>query len=236
MRRQTHRDRPGGEGQGEVIEISVRPVPPASLDAGDELLQSGFWAGFKEAHGWTAHPFSVRGAGDDFGLLVLTRTLLRRFTIAYIPFGPVRDPGTGRGELLSALARALRPHLPPTTLFLRFDLPWKKEGESPGAGTGRPRVLKASSDMQPPNTVVVDIAPDLDQVLASMKSKTRYNVPPFLQERCAGGGGEPRGSRPLVRPLRGNQPTRQDSHSQPRLLPRASQRVARISRERHTGQ
>jgi lipid II:glycine glycyltransferase (peptidoglycan interpeptide bridge formation enzyme) len=176
MRRQTRRDRPGGEGQGEVIEISVKPVPPASLDAGDELLQSGFWAEFKQAHGWTAHPFGVHGAGDDFGLLVLTRTLLRRFTIAYVPFGPLRDPGTGRGVLLSGLARALRPHLPPRTLFLRFDLPWKKEGEAPGAGADRPRVLKASSDMQPPNTVVVDIAPDLDQVLASMKSKTRYNV------------------------------------------------------------
>jgi hypothetical protein len=120
--------------------------------------------------------FAVEGLGDPFGMLVLSRTLLRRFTLAYIPFGPVRDPLSGRGELLSALARVLRPHLPPLTLFLRFDLPWKKEGEDPGSGDTRPHVVKSPSDMQPPNTVVVDIAPAPEQVLASMKSKTRYNV------------------------------------------------------------
>jgi lipid II:glycine glycyltransferase (peptidoglycan interpeptide bridge formation enzyme) len=109
-------------------------------------------------------------------MLVLSRTLLRLFTLAYVPFGPARDPLNGRGQLLSALARALRASLPPTTLLLRFDLPWKKEGETPGpTGTGLGAV-KSASDMQPPNTVVVDISPPLEQILSAMKSKTRYNV------------------------------------------------------------
>jgi lipid II:glycine glycyltransferase (peptidoglycan interpeptide bridge formation enzyme) len=133
------------------------------------MLQSGFWAGFKQEHGWRAHPFSIEGLGEPFGLLVLTRTMLRRFTLVYVPWGPQRDPGTGRGEFLSAVARALRPHLPPANLFLRFDLPWERAGEDPG-------IVKAASDMQPPNTVVVDISPPLDDVIASMKSKTRYNI------------------------------------------------------------
>jgi lipid II:glycine glycyltransferase (peptidoglycan interpeptide bridge formation enzyme) len=149
----------------------VRPVPLEALDSNDELLQSGFWARFKAAHGWRAHSFCVSDGGD-FPLLVLTRRLLKKLSLAYVPFGPVRDPGTGRGAYLSDLSRALRPHLPQGTLFLRFDLPWEKKGEPPRA-VG---VVKAASDMQPASTVVVDIAPALEQVLASMKSKTRYNV------------------------------------------------------------
>jgi lipid II:glycine glycyltransferase (peptidoglycan interpeptide bridge formation enzyme) len=172
-------DNQGCEGQGEVIEVSVRPVPLEFLDAGDEMLQSGFWGRFKQAHGWTAHPFSVEiagQAGPAFGMLVLTRRLLHVFTIAYVPFGPVMDTPAGRAAMLSSLARVLRGFLPRTTLFLRFDLPWKKAGEEPGAGTSRPRIVKSASDMQPPNTVVVDIAPHPEQILASMKPKTRYNV------------------------------------------------------------
>jgi lipid II:glycine glycyltransferase (peptidoglycan interpeptide bridge formation enzyme) len=174
-----------GEGTGEVIEtpgpapasgrVTAEPSSLASLDAGPELLQSGFWGAFKSAHAWTAHPFSVSVDGSCLGLLVLTRRVARAFTIAYVPFGPVVDPGAGRGELLAAIARAVRPHLPPTTLFLRFDLPWPKAGELPVFG-GRPRVVKAAGDMQPASTVVVDIAPPLDDVLAGMKTKTRYNI------------------------------------------------------------
>jgi lipid II:glycine glycyltransferase (peptidoglycan interpeptide bridge formation enzyme) len=110
-----------------------------------------------------------------FGILVLTRRLFRFFSIAYVPFGPALDPGSERGDFLSALARAVRPHLPPSTLFLRFDLPWTKGGETP-MGRGRPRLRKAAADMQPASTVVVDISPPLEQVLGAMKSKTRYNV------------------------------------------------------------
>ena len=123
--------------------------------------------------------FSVAVSGQrpaTFGLLVLTRSLLRRFTIAYVPFGPTFDPVVGRGELLSALARALQAHLPAGTLFLRFDLPWEKDGEGPDIGAHAPKVRKSSSDIQPPNTVVVDISQPLPSVLGAMKSKTRYNI------------------------------------------------------------
>jgi lipid II:glycine glycyltransferase (peptidoglycan interpeptide bridge formation enzyme) len=180
VRRQAGDDPEGLEGQGEVIEVAVRPVPLSSLDANEEMLQSGFWGRFKEAHGWQPHPFSVSWSeagrpASDFAVLVLTRRLVRTFTIAYVPFGPVQDPLCGRGAFLSSLASALRGHLPRATLFLRYDLPWKKEGEAPRARGRRP-VVKAASDMQPPSTVVVDIAPPLEDILKGMKPKTRYNV------------------------------------------------------------
>jgi lipid II:glycine glycyltransferase (peptidoglycan interpeptide bridge formation enzyme) len=78
--------------------------------------------------------------------------------------------------MLAALAGALRPHLPPGTILLRFDLPWERAGEPPAwIGPGS-RVGKAAADMQPPATVLVDIRPPEEQVLAAMKPKTRYNI------------------------------------------------------------
>ena len=150
----------------------MTPAPLAALDASPELLQSGFWGHFKGAHAWTPLAFSVRAGDASFGLLVLTRRLARLFSIAYVPFGPTADPVSGRGGMLVALARALRPHLPAGTLFVRYDVPWQKTGEAPAA----PGAVKAASDMQPASTVVVDITPPLDDVLGAMKSKTRYNI------------------------------------------------------------
>jgi hypothetical protein len=126
-------------------------------------------------------------SGSPFGLLVLTRRLLRAFTIAYVPFGPALDPGTGRAEMLSRIAAALRPHLPRNTLLVRFDLPWEKAGEAPDApgaaarSAGGPpakavRPRKAANDIQPPSTVVVDISGSPEEILAGMKPKTRYNI------------------------------------------------------------
>jgi lipid II:glycine glycyltransferase (peptidoglycan interpeptide bridge formation enzyme) len=173
-------NREGREGQGEVIELSVRPVPLESLDANGELLQSGYWGFFKQAFGWQAHPFEVRAGDARFGLLVLTRRLFRLFALAYVPFGPGLDPWVGgqgsRGELLAGLAAALRPHLPATSVFIRFDLPWAKTGESPLLRRRGARVRKSANDMQPATTVLVDIRPLEDQILAGMKPKTRYNA------------------------------------------------------------
>jgi lipid II:glycine glycyltransferase (peptidoglycan interpeptide bridge formation enzyme) len=180
MRRKARGRDEGREGQGEVIEVSVRLVELSRLDVSEELLQSGFWGWFKQAHGWKPIAFSVEVRGvrvpAAFGLLVLVRGLARVFSIAYAPFGPSLDPETDRAEMLSSLARAVRAHLPKTVLFLRFDLPWQRSGEAPGGARLRPRLVKSASDMQPASTVIVDLVPDLDRVLASMKSKTRYNI------------------------------------------------------------
>ncbi len=169
----------GREGKGEVIEIAVRPATLCDLDSSPELLQTGWWGSFKQAHGWKAHPFhvTVTGKGEaDFCLLVLTRALFRALFLAYVPFGPVFDPGSCRGEFLSSLGRALHRELPAGTVLLRFDLPWEKTGESP-AWTGRgAQVTKSPSDIQPPSTVIVDLSGPLERVLGSMKSKTRYNI------------------------------------------------------------
>jgi hypothetical protein len=105
---------------------------------------------------------------------VLTRGLSSIFTLGYVPFGPALEPESGRGELLSRLAGAVRPHLPANTLLLRFDLPWERGGDA--GDLCRSDVRKSRDDIQPPSTVVVDLAPPLDSILAAMKTKTRYNI------------------------------------------------------------
>ncbi len=176
MRGQTGRHGEGLEGQGEVIQIVASPVPLSALDASPALLQSGFWGAFKQEHGWRALGFSLRADGDTpWLLLVLTRSLARRFTIAYVPFGPMRDPGPDRWAMLRLTAQALRPHLPAGTLALRFDLPWPRCGDGPAPGLA-PGIVKARYDVQPAATVVVDIARPLEAVMAAMKPKTRYNI------------------------------------------------------------
>lgn len=140
------------------------------------MLQSGFWGFFKQKHGWNAAPFEIDAGPPAQGLLVLTRKLARVFSIAYVPFGPACDPGAGRGEHLSRLAAAVRPSLPRGTLFLRYDLPWPRGGETPESPRGLPRVRKSASDVQPASTVIVDIDRPLDAVMESMKPKTRYNA------------------------------------------------------------
>ena len=176
MRGETPGHHAGFEGQGEVIPFAARPVPLTALDSSEEMLQSGFWGFFKQKHGWNALAFEVSAGTSVEGLLVLTRKLARVFSIAYVPFGPGCDPGTGRGEHLSGLAEALRRSLPRGTLFLRFDLPWSKEGDVTDAPRGLPKVRKSASDMQPASTVIVDINRPLADVLESMKHKTRYNA------------------------------------------------------------
>jgi lipid II:glycine glycyltransferase (peptidoglycan interpeptide bridge formation enzyme) len=116
----------------------------------------------------------VNADGRDCGLLVLTRKLFRFSTLAYVPFGPLLDPEKGRGEFLERVALSLRPRLPGNTLLLRFDPPWEASGDSPALDA---RFLKkASSDIQPRSTVIVDLTPPLDGILAGMKPKTRYNI------------------------------------------------------------
>jgi lipid II:glycine glycyltransferase (peptidoglycan interpeptide bridge formation enzyme) len=150
----------------------VEPATLRDLDGSPELLQSGFWGDFKGRFGWSALPFRGVWNGAAFRLLVLSRRLARGFSFAYVPFGPPLDPGERRMELLEDLARALGTSLPADTVFLRYDLPW----EHPPAPAASRWIRKSRFEIQPASTVVLDLAPDSDALLAAMKPKTRYNI------------------------------------------------------------
>ncbi|HID62763.1 MAG TPA: peptidoglycan bridge formation glycyltransferase FemA/FemB family protein [Anaerolineae bacterium] len=139
------------------------------------LLQSWPWGQLKAAFGWQAVRVGVEDGGRLVaGAQVLFRSLLPYLSIAYVPKGPILDFGNQEisEALLSALHRLARqkraillkiepelPHSPPVARQLQA---W---GFRPSPQT-----------IQPRSTIHIDLRPGLDEILARMKSKTRYNV------------------------------------------------------------
>ncbi|MDR2073394.1 MAG: peptidoglycan bridge formation glycyltransferase FemA/FemB family protein [Spirochaetaceae bacterium] len=103
-----------------------------------------------------------------------------------------------RGRAAAELAGALRLLLPRDTAFIRFDLPWYWAEDAAGtnaaeadaavpvavfsapAGPGSlapPKpFIRAAADVQPPDSVLVDLTGEESAILAGMKPKWRYNV------------------------------------------------------------
>jgi lipid II:glycine glycyltransferase (peptidoglycan interpeptide bridge formation enzyme) len=162
----------------------IVPADIARCDGAASFLQSGFWGSFKARFGWNARSFAVSwesgGAVMELPLLVIRRPLALGVSFAYVPWGPElpdRDFGDGeRNEILLRLARELQALLPRNTAFIRFDPPWYAEGaETPAPPVYAP-FSRAGADVQPPDTVLVDLRPEEDAILAQMKPKWRYNI------------------------------------------------------------
>ncbi|MDR3145018.1 MAG: peptidoglycan bridge formation glycyltransferase FemA/FemB family protein, partial [Treponema sp.] len=171
--------------------VHLKGIVPAELalcDRAASFLQSGFWGGFKARFGWEAWGFQAEWAGgESLPLLVMRRHLVPGLYFAYVPWGPElpgnfsAPPGGGtdagmRGEALAELARALKPFLPGNTAFIRFDPPWYREGPGvPPPPLGKP-FYRAGADVQPPDTVLIDLAKPEAALLGEMKPKWRYNI------------------------------------------------------------
>jgi peptidoglycan pentaglycine glycine transferase (the first glycine) len=129
------------------------------------LLQTGAWAALKSAFGWSAHAVQ---AGET-GAMLLVRQLAPGFKLAYIPRGPV---GGGVSGLLPELDRFCRAQSV-FCLKLEPDARWDEDS----ARTLKSLGFEVSPQpIQPARTIVVDLQPDEDSILARMKQKTRYNI------------------------------------------------------------
>lgn len=169
----------------DVAAGTVRSVVPTDLgrcDGAKSFLQSGFWGSFKARFGWNARSFLVDwGEGGTLPLLVIRRRLAPGVSFVYVPLGPelpAEFPGTesARQEALLELALALQRELPPDTAFIRFDPPWFTTGEHVAPPTLSSPFIRAGADVQPPDTVLVDLGKDEEEILAAMKQKWRYNI------------------------------------------------------------
>jgi lipid II:glycine glycyltransferase (peptidoglycan interpeptide bridge formation enzyme) len=166
------------------------------------FLQSAFWGEFKSEYGWRSLRFELELVRElelserRARILVLVRRLPAGFSFAYVPHGPeIELPETERAPFLAQLSKALRPFLPRRCLFIRFDPPWFSiEALGPGSGDeasappppsrgaeeSRPRIgrplRRAAADVQPPDTVLVDLRASEEGILSAMKPKWRYNI------------------------------------------------------------
>jgi len=158
----------------------------AVCEGADSFLQSAMWGRFKARFGWEARAFVVEWT--DAGarpLLTLSRRIAPGIAMTYIPWGPELPADAMSPNATTELARALRPLLP-RVAFIRFDPPWfAAKGSAPdGASSldeGIPPQLpapfkRAAADIQPPDTVLVDLTPPPEDILAAMKPKWRYNT------------------------------------------------------------
>ena len=160
---------------------------------GKHLLQTSEWAKVKSSYGWHPMPIVWEG-GRAAAAMVLRRVILdrafaRRLCILYVPKGPLlewQDPGLQRIVLddLQALARDQRAVLLKIDPDLEIGRGYPGEpGSTPNPAAGaileelERRGWRFSEDqVQFRNTVLLDLTPSEDALLAGMKQKTRYNL------------------------------------------------------------
>lgn len=134
----------------------LEPVPP--------LLQSWAWGEVQAQAGWRPERVRLPGGGRA---LVLVRDVYRE-TFGYVPRGPLPATESSLGELIDWARGA-------GLVRLRVE---------PDAGPALDDVLRAAgfrpradaSPQQPRHSSIVELQAGEDEMLASFKPKTRYNI------------------------------------------------------------
>ncbi len=149
---------------------------PLSWDAWDaflgqhpegHLLQTTEWGQLKASFGWEATAFRH----GDSGVLVLWWRLPLGFRWGYVPKGPVGPWSDALWAQVDAYARRRR------AVGLKIDPDmWREEAQARWPQGVPPGFRAAEHPVQPPRTIVVDLRPSEEAILARMKQKTRYNI------------------------------------------------------------
>jgi peptidoglycan pentaglycine glycine transferase (the first glycine) len=144
------------------------------------VLQSWEWSEFKARYGWYPDRYLwLEGKQVRAAALVLTRRLSRLpAAVCYVPKGPALDYADTfvLEQVLTHLEATARRE---RALFVKID-PDVQADTATGKAvveTLRRRGWRASREqIQFRNTMLLDLTRDPDEILASMKSKWRYNV------------------------------------------------------------
>ncbi len=161
---------------------------PARWDAGvlalpqPHVLQSWSWGDTKAQTGWRANRLLWTGRSGENGAAaaMLVRRLHPRLpvAVAYIPKGPLLD--WSDAPLVEAVLAGVEAAARRTGAFfvkidpdVRSDTP---EGQAVSAVLARRGWRPSAEQIQFRNTMISDLAPDEDALLAAMKPKWRYNI------------------------------------------------------------
>ncbi len=128
------------------------------------LLQTWEWGELKSKFGWRPLRVSIARVGAQ---ILLRRVPLLGY-IAYIPKGPVGD--VINPESMDTFFTKLQPMMEEErAIFLKIE-PDTQEFRLPRG------FMPSSQTIQPRQTIIIDLTPLPDEILARMKSKTRYNI------------------------------------------------------------
>jgi len=193
-------DNPADRGEAERMASEsnqVKEILPERVRHDANLFQSGFWARFKASRGYGTQAFRVSYRGRSTSVVMVHRPCAEDASYGYVPYGPdIPLPQEQQGRFLEFLSEALRHRLPGDCRFLRYDLPWEspygpssdRRGDWEGPPEPRLRELrmnfgcrhwnlrKALTDIQPPDTVVLDLDRSARTILLGMHQKARYCV------------------------------------------------------------
>ncbi len=140
------------------------------------LLQTWAWGELKARFGWRVERLAlVENEKIVSGAQILFRSVIPRiFSLAYIPKGPLVNwnDDTQVNVLLEGLHHLCRSQ---RSVFLKI------EPHAPDDGALRDTISQygcttSQFTIQPPRTIVVNITPEEERILAAMKQKTRYNI------------------------------------------------------------
>ncbi len=129
------------------------------------LLQTPEWGVLKSSFGWYAKAV----IDGKCGAQVLFRKLPLGLKLAYIPMGPIGD---WLPDLLPGLDDLCRVE---GAFMLKVE-PDQRMDEGLAERLRQTGFQSSEQTIQPPRTILVDLQPDEDEILARMKQKTRYNI------------------------------------------------------------
>ncbi len=129
------------------------------------FMQSGEWGELKKAFGWVV----VRINNNSAGVQILFRKLPFGLTIAYIPKGPI---GEDLAEIWSEIDQVCLEH---HAIFLKVE-PDFFQDDQPIQMDDFPDFKISKYNIQPPNTIILNIADNETTILQKMHQKTRYNI------------------------------------------------------------
>ncbi|MFN8527589.1 MAG: peptidoglycan bridge formation glycyltransferase FemA/FemB family protein [Anaerolineae bacterium] len=137
------------------------------------VLQLSTWGELKSAFGWSYDRVAITENGQIVGgAQMLFRQLpFRLGTMAYLPFGGYHEDGTSSADLWNAVKLCARKH---GAAFLKYEPGLYLDHSAPDLAA---QGFRASPQtVQPPNTVVMDIAGDEDVIMARMNQGTRRKI------------------------------------------------------------
>jgi lipid II:glycine glycyltransferase (peptidoglycan interpeptide bridge formation enzyme) len=160
------------------------------------LFQTEYWARVKARLGWTPCAYDIDGSCNKNDVLVLIKAINADISAAYVPQGPEVAPEEEHyGLYLEALSESIIDQIGSDIAFIRYDLPWESpyadilalhpERDFPNErnweirmnfGTRGWNLKKAPLDMTPCDNYIIDITGNENDILARMRSKTRYNI------------------------------------------------------------
>lgn len=169
-----------------LFELEEQPYTPADADwdafvaahPHGSLLQTTHWARLKGRFGWTSRRVWLKQEGKLVaGAQILFRSAAFGLAkMGYIPHGPlVNWQNAEQVEvLLNQIDLACYENR--ASLLKMEPLVWQDEMPNWETLCHQQGSIPHTDTVQPPRTVLVDLRPSFDDILAAMKQKTRYNI------------------------------------------------------------